>query len=68
MTEEEEWERDLRARLKSDVSLPWKPHEGEPHMTPEKALRLYREKRSEALSRTVMTEEQRAEFVGDSRS
>ena len=47
--------------------LSWEPHEGPPHMTPTEALRLYHEKRSNALARTVMTDEQRAEFVGDSK-
>jgi hypothetical protein len=49
------------------LSLPWKPHEGAPHMTPSEALRLYHEKRSDALCRTVMTDEQRANFVGDAK-
>lgn len=49
----------------------WWPHEGPPINTPERALRLYREaleaRGSNALTRTVMTDEQRAEFIGDSK-
>lgn len=48
-------------------SLPWVPHEGEPINTPQRALELYYEKRSGALARTVMTDEQRANFVGDAK-
>lgn len=53
-------------RCKS-VSLPWSPHEGEPHMWPERALQLYRDHRSELLARGIMTEEQRANYIGDSK-
>jgi len=67
VTEDEAFTKALYERLKTSLSLPWEPHEGPPHMTPDEALRLYREKRSEALSRTVMTEEQRANFVGDAK-
>lgn len=56
-----------RIRPPDHRCLSWRAHEGEPHMTPEKALRLYREKRSDALSRTVMTDEQRMNFVGDAK-
>lgn len=61
-------EAEQRIRAPDNRALPWSPHEGLPIMTPDRALELYREKRSEALSRTVMTDEQRAEFVGDSKA
>jgi hypothetical protein len=56
---------DILARNNSLVTLPWRPHEGPPNWTPEAALAAYRAKRSDALARTVMTEEQRADYVGD---
>jgi len=66
--EEEEFTRNLYARTKNPTfCLPWSPHEGPPNMTPEVALRLFRENRSDVLSRTVMTDEQRENFVGDAR-
>jgi hypothetical protein len=56
---------DLRervARLEADdyrpfprlPTLPWAPHEGPPHMDPQKALDLYRAKRSAALARNAL--------------
>lgn len=56
-----------RIRPPDNRCLAWKPHEGAPLYTPAEALRLFREKRSAALTRTTMTDEQRAEFVGDAK-
>jgi hypothetical protein len=50
------------------ISLPWAPHEGEPRMNPRLALEIYRARQSDALSRTVMTDEQRENYVGDSKA
>lgn len=58
---------EVLAKNNSVRSLPWRPHEGPPIWTPEKALEAFH-KREGALSRTVMTEEQRAEYVGDGKS
>lgn len=60
-------EEEQRIRPPDNRCLPWAPHEGPPHTLPGEALRLFREKRSEALLRTVMTDEQRDNFVGDAK-
>jgi hypothetical protein len=57
-----------RIRPPDNRALPWRPHEGPPHTTPEIALALYRQKRSDALARNVMTDEQCAAFVGDAKA
>jgi hypothetical protein len=46
------------------VSLPWEPHQGPPSMNATEALKLHRSAR---LSRGVMTDEERAAFVGDAK-
>lgn len=74
VNEEARWEAALRDRLKNTPAcgVPWKPHEGPPICTPAKALELYRAslaaRGSNALCRTILTDEQREEFVGDAKS